>query len=210
MKKFTYIVACMLALLLTSCTNRQSTYIMPPLHYAGDVSVHIAQPVYIYWERGQELAGSTPTTNAGGIAGMIGAMAEAEDRKNNPGKYHIAYSKAQQASFITNFRDVLSDNRVFKSATIITNPAEANGKGVLMTIRFKAAKVSGYEFNYRITLTVEMKIQSGKSTFTRTYMTESDEGTPFHGKSFDEQTLDASQQLVNELMNGIKQWSRNK
>jgi hypothetical protein len=200
-----YLMTGVLFLSLTACAP-SSPYIMPPLKYQGK-AVHLPQNAYLYWQRGQVQAGDTPSYHGEGVGGLVASMIEAEDRKNNPSKYHLTYGKAQQAAFITNFRDVLVDHRVFKHVEIITNPAQAKADGVLMTINFKSTRVSGFERNYKITLTVEMKIKSKQSTFTRTYLTESDEGSLFNGKSYNEQTTDASQQMINQLMKGINQWA---
>lgn len=200
MKIYTIIIS---SLLMTGCATNKP-YILPPLKYDGPV-VHIQKNADIYWRHGIELEGKRFTGQSGDL---IVDIIQAQDRKNNPSKYRITYGKAEQASFITSFRDVLKQNHIFKDIAIITNPAEAKPGAVIVEINFKTTRVSGFEHNYKITLTVEMKITSGKETFTRTYMSESDEGTFFSAKSFDEQMVYVSEEMVAKLIGGIKQWSK--
>src|SRR5579862_1820954 len=178
--KMRWLMVTVLSMLLSACVNTQSKYIMPPLKYNGPVSIHVPKTAYLYWQHGLEQNGEIPSFNNNDI---IVSLIDAQDRKNNPSKYHLSYGKAQQASFITSFRDVLMEHHMFNDVEIITNPNQVKASGVLIDLKFKSTRVSGFERNYKITLTVEMKIKSGKSTFTRTYMTESDEGTFFNGKS---------------------------
>ncbi|MHB1222264.1 MAG: hypothetical protein ACYC0J_09740 [Gammaproteobacteria bacterium] len=207
--KIKFLAVCLLSLLLNACAStRESKFITPTIKYNGTVTAHVPKKAYLFWQHGLEQLGETPPFQGGGVAGMVGSIIDAQVRKNNPSKYHLSYGKVQQVAFVTNFRDVLADNRVFKNVEIITNPAQAKPDGILIDVKFKSTRVGGFEHNYKIMLTVEMMIKSGKSTFTRTYLTESDEGTFFNGKSYNEQMGDASQQMINKLMNGINQWSR--
>lgn len=194
-----------ITLILTACANKQANYIMPPLKYNGPV-VHINKNAYVYWRHGTILAGEKFTTQSDDlIVGIIQSQA----RRNNPSDYIYTYGKAQQAGFITNFRDVLKENHIFKDVEIITNPSDVKPGAVLIEINFKTTRVSGFEYSNKVILTVEMKIASGKNTFIRTYLTESDEGTEWKGKSFEEQIVDASEQMIAKLIGGIKQWSKN-
>ena len=208
-KSIKYLLLIALPVLLSACSaNKQSPYIMPTLKYNEPVKIHVAKKAYLLWQHGKDLQGETMPFQGGGIEGMVVSAIDAENRKNNPAKYHLSYGKAQQAGFITNFRDVLTNNRVFKQVELITNKNEIKPDGVLIIIQFKTTRVSGFEHNYKITLTTDMTIKTRESTFTRTYLTESDEGTFFQGKSFEEQTVDVSEQMIKQLMNGIQQWAK--
>jgi hypothetical protein len=164
----------------------------------------VNKQAYVFWQRGKELAGGIQTYQPNIIGGMI----EAQDRRTHPSRYQLAYGKAEQVSFITSFKDILNNNNVFKDVEIITNPSEAKANTVLVEVKFKSTRVSGFERNYKIILTVEMIIKSGKSNFVRTYMTESDEGGFFDGKNFNEQLVDVSEKMIAQLMRGINQWSK--
>lgn len=208
MKKMNLFAICFIAFFLSACATR-STVIMSPLKYTGSNIAHLPQTAYVLWQPGQELAGEkTAPVVMAGMVGLVAGMIEAQDRKNNPSKFHYSYGKAQQATFITYFRDALIQNHVFNKINIITNKTKVKEQDVLIYINFKSTKVSGFERNHKITLTVEMSIQSQKPFFKRTYLTESDEGSFFKANEYDKQITDVSQQMLNHLMKGIQQWSQ--
>jgi hypothetical protein len=198
-----------LSCLLTACASTPaSQYIMPQIKYKQSISVHIPKKAYLFWQHGQDQVGeAAPSYSGGGVEGIIVSMIQAEERNNNPSRYNFSYGKAQQAAFITYFRDALTEHHVFKSVELITNPAQAKPDGVLINVKFKSTRVSSFDRNYKITLTVDLTIKSNNSSFTRTYLTESDEGELFKSKSYNDQLVDVSQQMLNQLMGGIKQWA---
>jgi hypothetical protein len=167
------------------------------------VNVHVQKKAYIYWQHGKDQVGDVATYSNDAIADIF----IAQDRRSNPSKYQLMYGKAQQAGFITNFRDILVQNDVFKDVELTADPAISKANDVLISLYFKSTRVADIENNYQIMLTMEMKITSGKSTFTRTYMADSDKGTLFNGKSYNEQIIDVSEKMIKQLMSGIKNWS---
>lgn len=193
----------MLSIVISSCARTPAqNQIMRPLSYNQEMSVHVPKKAYIYWQRGQEQVGSVKEDSYPGLEGMVVAITQAQMRKSNPSKYNFSYSKAQQAVFITSLRDALADHHVFNNVELITNPSEAKQQDVLITVHFKSTRVAGSEGNFKITVTAVMTIKSNKAAFARTYLTESDEE-----KSYFDQQSDVSQQLLNKLMKGIKQWA---
>lgn len=188
-----------LAFLLSACIAQQP-YIMPPLKYNGSVA-HVDKKAYILWQRGKVLAGEI------GI-GANSFNTTAPDRENTPPKYTLSYGKAQQASFIISFKNLLRNNQAFKDVQITTNPANVKADDALIIVKFKYTRVNDIERNYKIILAIEMTIKSGESSFVRTYMTESDEGGAFDAKNFDEQLTDVSEKMIVQLMHGINQWSQ--
>lgn len=201
-KKFLFLVLISFSFLLSGCES-PSPYILPPLQYTQNTSLHSNKTAYIFWHTGQELPGELPSWSGGDV---IATLIEAQDRKNNPSRYTRSYGKAEQAAFITNLKSALENHHMFKQVVLITNPNQMKSNGVLIEMYFKTARVSGFEHNYKITLSVKMKIRSGQFTVSRTYLSESDESQPFAGSGDKNQMVGVSQDLLNQLVSGINQF----
>lgn len=198
-------MAALFSLLFLSGCEAPSPYILPPLQYTKSTSLHSGKTAYLFWHQGQTLAGELPSFSNGEL---ITSLVEAQDRKNNPSRYHRSYGKAEQAAFITNLKTALEDHHMFKKVVLLTNPNQMKSNGVLIEVNFKSARVSDAEHHYKITLSVEMNIRSGKSMVSRTYLSESDESQSFSGVGTQTQMAGVSQDLLNQLMSGINQFAK--
>lgn len=199
-----YLILISIPFLFSACES-SSPYILPPLEYTKSTSLHSGKTAYLFWRQGQTLAGELPSWSGGDV---IATLIEAQDRKAHPSRYHRSYDKAEQAAFITNLKTALEDHHMFKKVVLITNPNQMKSNGVLIEVNFKSARVSDIEHNYKITLSVEMNIRSGKSMISRTYLSESDESQSFSGAGTQTQMAGVSQDLLNQLMSGINQFSK--
>lgn len=194
-------------LLLSGCTPA-TQQVMSPLRYNQSIDVHVNKTAYLYWQPGEIHGSELPrqvSYNSGIAGALVSAAIDTQMRKNNPSHYTFTYGKAQQAVFMTSFRDVLLQNHVFKDVILTTDLSRVKSQDVLLKVYFKSTKVGPAGKNYQITLDVDMSIEANKSTFTRSYVAESD-GSYFSFKNFKDQQTDASQQLLSKLIGGIKQW----
>lgn len=198
------------ALLLNACTPAAEE-VMPPLQYNQSVKTHTHKKASLYWQVGEQHASIAAQHIGGGgdiASALIASAIDAQMRKSNPGQYSFAYGKAQQAVFMTSLKEVLQENHVFKTVNLITDKKQTQPDDVLMTIHFKSTRVSGEEKNHQIMLDVTLAIQSGQSTFERTYLVESSNEGFFSSRSFKDQQTDVSQQLLTKIMGGIQQWNK--
>lgn len=207
MKKFKLFTLSLLVLLLTGCAGKP---IMPPIKYDKPIDFHVKKNAALRWEVGKQYAGairSYDSCDAGLVGGAISAAINSADRANNPSRYTLSYGKAEQAIFMTSFRNVLEQNQVFKTTELITDAKEVSAKDVLITVFFKTSRVSSPEKGNKITLTVDMTIVAqGKPAFKRTYLVQSNaEG---YDKGFVDQQYDVSQRLLEKLISGIQEWQQ--
>jgi len=199
-----YFVLVIGLMFLTACGTKP---IMPPVKYDKPIDFHVKKNALLKWELGKQYAGTIPSQTQQGN-GLIGALAMATmdsiDRNNNPSRYTVSYGKAEQAIFMTSFKDVLQQNQVFKSVELIHEAKSPSANEVLIDIFFKSSRTSGASQNFRITLTVMMTITTRNgSTFQRTYLVQSE---PEISSSFVDQQSGVSKRLLEKLVGGIEEW----
>jgi hypothetical protein len=186
--------------------------IMPPVTYDKPIDFQVKKNAVLRWEFGKQYDGTVPNysqPNGGLIGAAVAASIRSDNEANNASGYTLSYGKAEQAIFMTSFRDVLRQNQVFKEVELVGETAAVSNKDVLIDVFFKTARVSSVEKNYRITLTVTMTINSqGKLPFNRTYLVQSN--AQGYGISFIEQQEDVSKRLLEKLILGIEEWHRSK
>lgn len=205
MKKRIYggLLATMAILLLTACAKP----IMQPLRYNKPIDFHIKKNAALLWEFGRQYSGTIPSNNSYNDNGLIGAVVssaiDSVDRTNNPSRYMLTYGKAEQAIFMTSFRDVLRQNDVFKDVELVSDAKSVSPSDVMIDVFFKTARVSSAMRDFRITLTVDLTITTqGKPPFKRTYLVQSSpDGTSF----VDQQHL-VSTRLLEKLIGGLEEW----
>lgn len=190
-----FLAACLV--LLGGCAKP----IMPAIEYNKPIDLQVNRHAALYWEEGKQSSSTVAATNNNSL---VGSIAESIDRQNNPSRYQLSYGKAEQAIFITSFRNILNKQQVFKEVELVTDPSTANPKDVLVTLYFRSTRVSSPERGYQISLSVDMTVKAlGKPTFMRTYFVKSDDNC---GGSFQEQQNKVSIKLVENLIAGLKQW----
>ncbi len=193
--------------LMAGCANKP---VMPPLKYNEPINFQVEKNAYLNWEVGKQHSGTIPV-NPNQSAGLVGALVmsavDSIDRNNNPSRYTLSYGKAEQIVFMTSLRDVLAQNHVFKQVELIADSQQIASKDVLINVFFKTARVSSPERGYKITLSVEMGIETGeKIPFKRTYLVQSNaEG---FGVGFREQQIDVSERLLKKIIYGIEEWHK--
>lgn len=196
---------------ITGCTAT-SQQVMPPLQYHQPIKWHVAKNAYINWKVGKQTAGNKALLDSG-HGGLIGAaiegtMAQAM-RSSHPEMYEYRYGKAQQAVFMTSFKNILDENHVFKQVELTTEPEKVNPNAVLINVYFKSTRVADEYNNYKITLDVEMTVHSkGEPDFKRAYLVESHPGSTFSQASFKDQQTDVSQQLLQKMLASLQQWQQ--
>lgn len=191
--------------LLTGCAHNA---IMPSIQYNKVINFQVPKNAHLNWEVGKQYSGNIQTNyhqNNGLVGALVCAAVNSVERTNHPSHYTLSYGKAEQAIFMTSLRDVLEQNHVFKKVELIADSRQVPQKDVLVNVFFKTARVSSPENNYKITLSVEMIIETDKKApFKRTYLVQSDaEG---FNTSFGDQQIDASNRLLDKIMNGIEEW----
>jgi hypothetical protein len=205
-KQLLYVVIFSLGLLISSGCTPQTHMLMPPVQYSKPITFHVAKKAYLYWDSGaqysHELQAVQPAS-IGIVAGTIASMIDAQNRKNNPSKYHFLYGNAQQAIFMTSLKDILNENHVFDEIEIITDLSTAKPENILIKINFELTRVLE---NRNIILDVRMDIQHNKQQFERNYFIQSDEEV----SSFKEKQVNVSDKLMQKIIAGIKQWSKQK
>ncbi|MFN7098728.1 MAG: hypothetical protein ACK4PR_14405 [Gammaproteobacteria bacterium] len=187
--------------------------VMPPLSYTGNVTFHDNRTADLYWQLGQQLSAEAPTPESNPQDGIIGAITvstiNSAVRSAHPGDYTFTYGKALQAVFMTSLRDALIEQHAFKQVNLITDLHDAKTQNVLITINFKETHVADTMTGWCIVLDVVLTIKSANQTlFTRTYLVQSTDPGFFSPKSFKQQQTDVSQKLLNNIMNGIAQWEK--
>lgn len=197
-KGLCFISACLI--LLAGCAKPIS-----PIEYTQPIDFQVDRNAVLYWEIGKQSTSTVASTNNESLAGNI---IESIDRQNNPSRYTLSYGKAEQAIFMTSFRNILDRQRVFKNVELVTDLKKSNSRDVLITIYFRSTRVSSPERGYQISLSVDMSITgAGKPTFFRTYFVKSEENS---FGSFQEQQSRVSTKLVENLIAGLKQWNSSK
>ncbi len=193
---------------LNSCTPMPEQ-VMPPLQYNMPINLHLNKKAYLQWKVGEQYSSTVPVALSGNpIADTIGVAIINREYKRNPGRFTFTYGKPQQAVFMTSLKNTLEQQHVFNTIEIITHPHQINSDDVLITVEFKMTRVSSADEKYKIILDAELAIiQGGKLQFNRTYLVESNPGRFFSTISFKNQQTDVSQQLMQRIIFGIKQWS---
>lgn len=193
--------------LMAGCANKP---LMPPIKYNEPINFQVDKNAYLNWEVGKQRSGTIPVqpNQSGGLVGVLVMSAvDSIDRNHNPSRYTLSYGKAEQVVFMTSLRDVLAENRVFKQIDLISDPQKIASKDVLINVFFKSARVSSPERGYKITLSVEMSIETGERIpFKRTYLVQNNaEG---FGVGFREQQIDVSKRLLAKIIDGIEEWHK--
>lgn len=174
---------------------------MPEFQYDKPIDFRIERDAVLFWEIGKQ---SSSTISRANNSSILGSVIESVDRQNNPSKYTLRYGKAEQAIFMTSFKNLLSRQAVFKNIDLITDPTKIKTKDVIITIYFKSTRVSSPELGYQISLSVDMSVKSsGKPTFMRNYFVKSDDRS---FGSFQEQQVKISNKLAEKLIDGLRQW----
>lgn|SRR3990167_10029886 len=197
--------------LFDGCTP-MAEQVMPPLQYQSPIHVHVNKTAYINWKIGKQSSSEQPTfvpANSGLVGAMLANAIDSTERKNNPGRYTFTYGKAQQAVFVTSLKDILAEQHVFKKVELTVDPKTISPDDVLIIIFFKSTRVSDASQRYKITLDVELLIQTkGQLPFKRTYFVESSSGGIFSMKSFKDQQAEVSNMLLEKIIAGIKEWAK--
>lgn len=203
------IILCLSILgLVTGCATK---VVMPSLQYEKVIPFQVAKNAYLNWEFGNQYSRMMPTNYGNHNEGLIGALASAAVdsvvRNNNPSRYTLSFGKAEQSVFMTSLRDVLEHNQVFKNIELIADSRQVSSKDVMINVFFKTARVASPERNYKITLSVEMVIETGgKAPFKRSYLVQSDaEG---YNTGFRQQQMDVSRRLLDKVICGIEEWHK--
>lgn len=199
---------------LVGCSPTKN--VISPIKYKEDINVHIPKVAYIYWTPGKRVgsevtqrfsSGSYGTlqNGSGGVGELLGSVIVAaiiqQHQKNNPSQYVNEYGKADQAVFITSLRDTLVHNNVFKKVELTSDLRKVSDKDVLISVYFKTARVTN---SSNVTLTVNLLLKTaGKALCDKTYLVQND---PLKLKGFLEKKTDASQKLLTEIIEAIKQW----
>lgn len=198
MKK--YFLALIMVLCLTSLMGCGSPAIMPPIECNKPIEFQSSRNAVLYWDMGKENVSIVSSKNDNNL---VGSIFESIDRSNNPSRYTLKYGKAEQAIFITSFKNILEKQAVFKNVEIITDPKEAKPQDVLITINFKSTRVSSPELGYQISLSVDMAVSGGgKPAFTRNFFVKNDDAF----ESFQIRQNKVSTKLAENLINGLKKW----
>lgn len=197
MKKFyVFLFISLCTIFLIGCVVNP---VMPPIEYNNPIGFNDPHNAFLYWEIGKQNT-STVASNANN---SIGAVIESIDRKNNPSRYILTYGKAEQAIFITSFKNILEKQSVFKSVALITDHTTIKPNAVLITIYFRTTRVGSPEMGYPISLTVDMSISgAGKPTFNRTFFVKNDS----RFENFQIRQNKISTKLAEELICGLKKW----
>lgn len=186
-----------LALCLTGCGKP----IMPPIQYQQTIDVQLNKIAVLQWEFGRQYDIGVANVTYGNYVGTYGDTSVVSSNA-------LSYGKAEQAIFMTSFKDVLEKNQVFKSVLLAGDAREVAQKDVIIDVCFKTARVGSEAQNFRITLTVVMTITSpGKPPFSKTYLVVSD---PYLTPEFVMQQHDVSTRLMEKLIHGIEEWHRRK
>jgi hypothetical protein len=182
--------------LLTACGKPT----IPSITYQKPIDFNVNKCAVLQWEYGKQHDAAIPCSQSGSL---VGDVINSIDRANNPSRYTVAYGKAEQAVFMTSFRDVLKQNQVFKEVQLASEVERTPTKDILINVFFKTSRISNVDKGYRITLTVVMAITTDRTpSFTRTYLVQS-EPQGFFG---DHTNLDVSTRLLEKLIAGIEEW----
>ena len=191
--------------LMAGCANKP---VMPPLKYNKPIHFQVNKNAYLNWEVGKERSATTPVEldHSGDLMSvLVSSAVDSIDRHNNPSHYTLSYGKAEQIVFMTSLRDVLVQNQVFKVVEVMADSRPIASQDVLINVFFKTARVASPERNYKITLTVELSIQTAqKPSFKRSYVVQSHvEGLIVR---FREQQVDVSERLLEKIISAIEEW----
>ena len=206
-KKAQPVLLMFIVLFLSACGKKP---IMSALVYNKPVDCHIQKNAFLRWEVGKEHASSLLSHNYNQPAGILGtivvATVDSMQRSYQPSRYVLNYGKAEQAIFMTSFRDVLQKEAVFKKVELINDFPQKSSNDVLVNIYFKKTRVASPERNFKITLSVDMSITSaGRAPWKRTYVVESDLSA---GTSFVDQQTSVSSKLLDTIITAIPVWHK--
>lgn len=122
-----------------------------------------------------------------------------------------SYSRAEEQSFMIALRNALIQNHLFDNCKLTSQRSIRSSQDVLITVFFKTTHVADQQDGYKITLDVDLIINKYKKPpFKRTYLVQSNPGGFFSTTTVNDQKIEVSQKLLDNLVHGIYQWQKAK
>lgn len=203
MKKIQFCLILTLMTLLTGCATKA---IMPALKYHKPINFHVPKNASLNWKFGGQYSSTLMNHEINSLVGALAYIAlDSAKQSNHPGPNALSYGKAEQAIFMTSLRDILVRNHAFKHVELIADSKHTPLNDVLINVFFKTTRVASSERQYKITLSVEMTITTNvQAPFKRTYLIQSN--LERFNKNFMEQQTEASNRLLEKIIQGIEEW----
>lgn len=197
--------------LLNGCaTTPDAERVMPAVKYQKDVGFQSSKTALLLWQSGKQFSSVAHDDTAPNdpLAAVISAGIDTYLRKTRPGQFTYGYGSPQQAVFMTSLRDILQQQHTFKKVDFIAKKSPLKPGQVLVTLDFQRTKVDDH--TSKISLKTQMTIDDSHGhTFKQNYFVYSRQpDSVFKNKNFVEQQTDVSQQLMDHVVHGLKQWHK--